>query len=74
MEKEVTQICHPCATAKGWTPLDKPVGIWPGICDCCGKQANLCAPRDYYRPEEPKLTLKEELAALYSAILEKPKD
>ena len=42
---EITQICHDCATVKGWTAKPYPVGMWTGQCDVCGEQdVLLCAP------------------------------
>lgn len=64
---EIGQICHECATAKGWRPvtmtdrntgeqIPRPVGMWEGKCDVCGETKSLCAPRDYIDPERPVFT------------------
>ena len=44
---ELSALCHDCSVKLGWVPVGWPVGIWPGKCDYCGEEKNLCAPRDY---------------------------
>jgi len=47
----IEQICHDCATEKGWEPVSYPVGMWRGICDVCKQEKSLSAPRDYIKKE-----------------------
>jgi len=47
----IEQICKPCADKLGWVPVPYAVGMWPGQCEVCDKQARLAAPRDYRMPD-----------------------
>mgnify|MGYP001582167283 FL=1 len=45
--EDVSQICHPCATARGWKPTPFAVGVWLSECNDCGERKPCTAPRDY---------------------------
>lgn len=66
----IREICHDCATARGWKPVNKPVGIWTGTCPVCKQEKPLTADRDYIRPNEKRLTTTEALVALYQHQLD----
>lgn len=62
-DKDINQVCHSCAQARGWKPKDKQVGMWMGVCDSCQEWSWLCAPRDYHIPGERPATTAELLMA-----------
>ena len=66
-DNDIHEICHDCALARNWKPVNKPVGMWTGTCPVCKQEKPLSADRDYIIPNRRRATTTEALVAICEA-------